>query len=120
MSRRRLGSANLKEARFGYCYYAAASKSWGTLWSSETQVEPKDGQVYISDGSESPKPALLTYVLVFASELVARTRNPNKFFLIKAAHNVPYRMIDSVIEQLRNAKIININLVTEQKEKRAS
>jgi len=82
-------------------------------------VIDKNGQVYLSDGTESPKPALLTDILVFASELIAKTGNPNKFFLIKAAHNIPYKLIDSVIEQLRNAKVVNINLVTEQKERRS-
>ena len=83
-------------------------------------VIDKDGQVYVSDGSDSPSPALITDVLVFASELIAKSGNPNKFFLIKAAQNIPYRLIDSVIEQLRNAKVLNINLVTEQKERGTS
>lgn len=78
-------------------------------------VIDKEGQVYLSEGAESPKPALISDVLVFASELIAKSGNPNKFFLIKAAQNIPYKMIDTVIEQLRNAKVLNINLVTEQK-----
>jgi len=56
-------------------------------------------------------------VFSFASGVVAR--DPSKAFVLKADRNVPYRIVDEVIDALKRANVRNVFLLSEE-EPRAS
>jgi biopolymer transport protein ExbD len=71
------------------------------------------GLIKVSDGEEmsSPVPGAED-VLSFASAVVAS--DPQKEFVIKADDDVPYDLVDKVIDALKQAKVEVIYLLSEQ------
>jgi biopolymer transport protein ExbD len=70
--------------------------------------------VRVSTGEEMSLPVSTTEeVVTFASTEVAR--DPNKEFIIKADEQVPYEHIDAVLDALKQSKVKNIYLLSEQK-----
>ena len=71
------------------------------------------GLIKVSDGEEMSAPVPgAEDVLSFASAVVAQ--NPHKEFVIKADDNVPYDLVDKVIDALKQAKVEVIYLLSEQ------
>jgi biopolymer transport protein ExbD len=72
------------------------------------------GLIKVSSGEElsAPVPGVED-VLSFAAGVVAT--DPHKPFVIKADSNVPYDMVDKVIDALKQAKVEVIYLLSEQK-----
>ena len=70
--------------------------------------------VRVSTGEEMSLPVSTNEeVVTFASTEVAR--NPNKEFIIKADEQVPYEHVDAVLDALKQSKVKNIYLLSEQK-----
>ena len=70
--------------------------------------------VRVSTGEEMSLPVSTTEeVVTFASTEVAR--DPNKEFIIKADEQVPYEHVDAVLDALKQSKVKNIYLLSEQK-----
>lgn len=70
--------------------------------------------VRVSTGEEMSLPVSTTEeVVTFASTEVAR--DPNKEFIIKADEQVPYQHVDAVLDALKQSKVKNIYLLSEQK-----
>jgi len=70
--------------------------------------------VRVSTGEEMSLPVSTTEeVVTFASTEVAR--DPNKEFIIKADEQVPYEHVDAVLDALKQSKVKNIFLLSEQK-----
>ncbi len=70
--------------------------------------------VRVSTGEEMSLPVSTTEeVVTFASTEVAR--DPNKEFIIKADEQVPYLHVDAVLDALKQSKVKNIYLLSEQK-----
>ena len=73
----------------------------------------ENGQIRVSNGEEISVPVPGPEdVLSFAAGVVAM--NPNKEFVLKADHDVPYRYIDRVIDALKQAKARTIYLLSLQ------
>ncbi len=70
--------------------------------------------IRVSTGEEMSLPIGTDEELVtFASTEVAR--NPEKDFIIKADKQVPYERFDAVLDALKQSKVKNIYLLSEQK-----
>ena len=70
--------------------------------------------VRVSTGEEMSLPVSTTEeVVTFASTEVAR--DPSKEFIIKADEQVPYQHVDAVLDALKQSKVKNIFLLSEQK-----
>jgi len=70
--------------------------------------------VRVSTGQEMSLPVSTNEeVVTFASTEVAR--NPNKEFIVKADEQVPYEHVDAVLDALKQSKVKNIYLLSEQK-----
>ena len=70
--------------------------------------------VRVSTGEEMSLPVSTTEeVVTFASTEVAR--DPHKEFIIKADEQVPYQHVDAVLDALKQSKVKNIYLLSEQK-----
>jgi biopolymer transport protein ExbD len=70
--------------------------------------------VRVSTGEEMSLPVSTNEeVVTFASTEVAR--NPNKEFIVKADEQVPYEHVDAVLDALKQSKVKNIYLLSEQK-----
>jgi biopolymer transport protein ExbD len=70
--------------------------------------------VRVSTGEEMSLPVSTNEeVVTFASTEVAR--NPHKEFIIKADEQVPYEHVDAVLDALKQSKVKNIYLLSEQK-----
>ena len=70
--------------------------------------------IRVSTGEEMALPIGTDEELVtFASTEVAR--NPEKDFIIKADKEVPYERFDAVLDALKQSKVKNIYLLSEQK-----
>ena len=70
--------------------------------------------IRVSTGEEMSLPIGTDEELVtFASTEVAR--DPEKFFVIKADQEVPYERFDAVLDALKQSKVKNIYLLSEQK-----
>jgi biopolymer transport protein ExbD len=71
------------------------------------------GLIKVSDGEQLSNPVPgVEDVLSFAAQVVAM--NPAKPFVLKADRNVPYDLIDRVIDSLKQAKVEVIYLLSEQ------
>jgi biopolymer transport protein ExbD len=69
------------------------------------------GQIKVSNGEELSVPVASTEdVLSFAAGVVAS--NPGKEFVIKADEEVPYRVIDGIIDALKRARVEVIYLLS--------
>jgi len=69
------------------------------------------GQIKVSSGDELSVPVATTDdVLSFAAGVVAT--NPGKEFVIKADGEVPYRIIDGIIDSLKRARVEVIYLLS--------
>jgi biopolymer transport protein ExbD len=70
--------------------------------------------VRVSTGEEMSLPVSTNEeVVTFASTEVAR--DPNKEFIVKADEDVPYEHVDAVLDALKQSKVKNIYLLSEQK-----
>jgi len=71
------------------------------------------GLIKVSDGEALSNPVLgVEDVLSFAAQVVAT--DPSKPFVLKADQNVPYDVIDKIIDALKQAKVEIIYLLSEQ------
>jgi biopolymer transport protein ExbD len=79
----------------------------------------ESGLIKVSDGEELSNPVPgVEDVLSFAAGVIAT--DPHKAFVLKADANVPYDVIDKVIDALKQAKVEVIYLLSEQETVRAS
>ena len=70
--------------------------------------------IRVSTGEEMSLPIGTDEELVtFASTEIAR--DPEKFFVIKADREVPYERFDAVLDALKQSKVKNIYLLSDQK-----
>lgn len=72
----------------------------------------ESGVVHFSDGEEQSRVINMSDILP-ASAFVME-KNPLKFFIVKADGEARYEFIDTVMEQLRQAQVRNIALLTQQ------
>ncbi len=72
----------------------------------------ESGQVFFSNGEEDSR-AISTQDLLPSAAFIM-SKNSNLYFLIKADGNAEYRFIDQVMEQLRQASVRNIAMLTQQ------
>jgi biopolymer transport protein ExbD len=72
----------------------------------------EDGAVHFSDGEEDSR--LINMEDLLPSAAFIMSKNSLKFFLIKADGEAEYRYIDQVMEQLRQASVRNIAMLTQQ------
>ncbi len=70
------------------------------------------GQVFFSNGEEDSR-AISTQDLLPSAAFIM-SKNSLKYFLIKADGAAEYRYIDQVMEQLRQAAVRNIAMLTQQ------
>lgn len=74
----------------------------------------KDRVIRISDGEETSKAVGRPEdVLSFAVNIV--TAQPGKPIVVKADKELPYKVVDNVIDQLKQARVSIIYLLTEQR-----
>lgn len=74
----------------------------------------KDRVIRISDGEETSKAVGRPEdVLSFAANIVAT--QPGKPIVVKADKDLPYKVVDNVIDQLKQARVSIIYLLTEQR-----
>lgn len=74
----------------------------------------KDRVIRISDGEETSKAVgRAEDVLSFAANIVAT--QPGKPIVVKADSDLPYKIVDNVIDQLKQARVSIIYLLTEQR-----
>lgn len=74
----------------------------------------KDRIIRISDGEETSKAVGRPEdVLSFAANIVAS--QPGKPIVVKADKDLPYKVVDNVIDQLKQARVNIIYLLTEQR-----
>lgn len=71
-----------------------------------------DGVVHFSDGEEDSR--VINPQDILPSAAFIMSKNSLKFFLIKADGAAEYRHIDQVMEQLRQASVRNIAMLTQQ------
>lgn len=71
-----------------------------------------NGVVHFSDGEEQSRVINMADVLPAAAFVMEK--NPLKFFIIKADGDAEYQHIDHVMEQLRQASVRNIAMLTQQ------
>jgi biopolymer transport protein ExbD len=72
----------------------------------------EDGMIHFSDGEEDSRVINAQDILPSAAFIMSK--NSLKFFLIKADGEAEYRYIDQVMEQLRQASVRNIAMLTMQ------
>ena len=72
----------------------------------------EDGVIHFSDGEEDSRVINAQDILPSAAFIMSK--NSLKFFLIKADGEAEYRFIDQVMEQLRQASVRNIAMLTAQ------
>ena len=72
----------------------------------------KDGIIHFSDGEEDSR--VINPQDVLPSAAFIMSKNSLKFFVIKADGDAEYRYIDEVMEQLRQASVRNIAMLTQQ------
>ncbi len=72
----------------------------------------KDGIVHFSDGEEDSR--IINPQDILPSAAFIMSKNSLRFFLIKADGEVEYLHIDRVMEQLRQASVRNIAMLTAQ------
>ncbi len=71
-----------------------------------------DGVIHFSNGEEDSRVINVQDILPSAAFIMSK--DSLKYFLIKADGNVEYRYIDQVMEQLRQASVRNIAMLTLQ------
>lgn len=71
-----------------------------------------DGIIHFSDGEEDSR--VINPQDILPSAAFIMSKNSLKFFLIKADGDAEYRHIDQVMEQLRQASVRNIAMLTQQ------
>lgn len=74
-------------------------------------VDP-EGVVRVSSGEETSRIVQPDDVLSFAATEVQK--DPSKEFIIKADEDVPYRIVDGIIDALKQAKVQVIYLLSQQ------
>jgi len=73
----------------------------------------ENGQIRVSDGeAASSVVGSPEDVLSFATGVVAQ--NPDKEFTLKADRNVPYKTVDRVIDELKQARVKVLYLLSDQ------
>ena len=71
------------------------------------------GQIRVTDGDDMSVPVGSDDVVAFAANLVAKY--PGRPLVLKADANVPYRNVDKILDSLKQAKVEQIFLLSEQK-----
>jgi len=71
-----------------------------------------NGEVHFSNGEEQSRVINVQDLLPSAAFIMSK--NSLKYFLIKADGEAPYRFVDEVMEQLRQAQVRNIAMLTTQ------
>lgn len=71
-----------------------------------------DGTIHFSDGEEQSSVINAQDLLPAAAFIMSK--NSLKFFLVKADSDVEYQVVDQVMEQLRQANVRNIAMLTQQ------
>lgn len=74
-------------------------------------VDP-EGNIRVSSGEEMSYLVAREDVLSFAATTVQS--DPSKTFIVKADTDVPYRIVDGVIDALKQAKVETIYLLSQQ------
>jgi biopolymer transport protein ExbD len=72
----------------------------------------EDGMIHFSDGESDSRVINAQDILPSAAFIMSK--DSLKYFLIKADGNVEYRYVDQVMEQLRQASVRNIAMLTMQ------
>jgi biopolymer transport protein ExbD len=71
------------------------------------------GQIRVSDGETASTPVTGPEdVVSFATEMMAR--QPDKEFVLKADRTVAYRLVDRVVDALKQARVETVYLLSEQ------
>ena len=74
----------------------------------------ESGVVHFSDGEEQSRVINMSDILPAAA--LVMEKNSLKFFIIKADGNAEYQFVDEVMENLRQASVRNIAMLTGQEE----
>ena len=72
----------------------------------------ENGVVHFSDGEEQSR--VMNIADILPSAAFVMEKSPLKFFLIKADGGAKYNFVDQVMEQLRQASVRNIAMLTTQ------
>lgn len=72
----------------------------------------EDGTIRVSTGEEISQIVPMADVVSFASTTVSR--NPDRAFVLKADKDTPYRLVDQVVDALKQAQAKTIYLLSEQ------
>ena len=72
----------------------------------------EDGMIHFSDGESDSR--VINAQDILPSVAFIMSKDSLKYFLIKADGNVEYRYVDQVMEQLRQASVRNIAMLTMQ------
>lgn len=72
----------------------------------------EDGTVRVSTGEEISQIVPMADVVSFASSTVAR--DPERAFVLKADRDTPYKLVDQVVDALKQSKAKTIYLLSEQ------
>lgn len=75
-------------------------------------VITEDGQIKASDGVEDSELVNLEDVGILAAGWMQK--RPNQPVVIKADHRAKYRLIDDVLQHLRDAGVVNLKFLTDQ------
>ncbi len=73
----------------------------------------KNGRLHFTSGEEMSREILNVDLAAMASQIVVS--DPAKHFIIKADTDTKYIYINDVMESLRRARVVNINLLTMQR-----
>jgi biopolymer transport protein ExbD len=73
-----------------------------------------NGAIRVTDGDKMSTPMDIQDVVSFASDLVATKGNDHPV-VIKADAEVPYEKVDAIMDSLKQAKVKQIYLLSEQK-----
>ncbi len=78
-------------------------------------VVTEDGYIKVSDGKEDTHPIDASDVLSFAVDLMSK--DPEQHVVLKADKRVKWHVIDKILEQLQQARVKNLQFLTELKTK---
>ncbi len=73
----------------------------------------KNGRIHFTSGEEMSREVLIVDLAAMASQIIVS--DPAKYFIIKADTDTRYIYINDVMESLRRARVVNINLLTMQR-----
>lgn len=73
----------------------------------------RNGRLHFTSGEEMSREILIVDLAAMASQIIVS--DPARLFIIKADTDTRYHHINDVMEALRRARVININLLTMQR-----